>query len=89
MGALTLLPSAVSPSGDLWEFGLRPTASFSPLVVQPGQGTTLYLTITPSGPAGSTVSGDIYLDDANSLSQKGYTPTGDQLLVLPYHYTVG
>ncbi|GAB2713658.1 S8 family serine peptidase [Kitasatospora kifunensis] len=82
-------PSASSPSGDLWELGLHPNASFSPVVVQPGQSTTLYLNITPSGPAGSTVSGDIYLDDASSLSQNGYTPTGDQLLALPYHYTVG
>ncbi|MFI9272101.1 S8 family peptidase [Kitasatospora sp. NPDC052896] len=82
-------PSASSPSGDLWELGLHPNASFSPVVVQPGQSTTLYLNITPSGPAGSTVSGDIYLDDASSLSQNGYTPTGDQLVALPYHYTVG
>ena len=82
-------PSAGSPSGDLWELGLNPDANFSPVVVQPGHSATLYLDITPSGPAGSTVSGDIYVDDTSSLSQDGYTPTGDQLVALPYHYTVG
>ncbi|WP_329562238.1 S8 family serine peptidase [Kitasatospora sp. NBC_01266] len=82
-------PSATSPSGDLWELGLHPTAPFTPIVVQPGQSTTLYLNITPSGPTGSTVSGNLYLDDASSLSQNGYTPTGDQLLAFPYHYTIG
>jgi hypothetical protein len=81
--------SASSPSGDLWELGLNPTATFSPVVVQPGHSATLYLDITPSGPAGSTVSGNIYVDDSTSLSQDGYTPTGDQLVALPYHYTVG
>ncbi|QMU78105.1 S8 family serine peptidase [Streptacidiphilus sp. PB12-B1b] len=82
-------PSAVSPSGDLWELGLNPAATFSPVVVQPGHSATLYLDITPSGPAGSTVSGHIYVDDTSSYSQDGYTPTGDQLVALPYHYTVG
>ncbi|GAA1973138.1 S8 family serine peptidase [Kitasatospora viridis] len=82
-------PAASSPSGDLWELGVHPAASFNPVVVQPGQSTTLYLNVVPSGPAGSTVSGDIYLDDSSSLSQNGYTPTGDQLLAFPYHYTVG
>jgi hypothetical protein len=82
-------PSASSPSGDLWELGVDPSATFSPVVVQPGHSATLYLEVTPSGPAGSTVSGDIYLDDTSSLSQNGYTPTGDQLAALPYHYTVG
>ena len=82
-------PSASSPSGDLWQLGLNPNASFSPVVVQPGHSATLYLNLTPGGPAGSTVSGDIYVDDTSSLSQNGYTPTGDQLAALPYHYTVG
>ncbi|PWI44966.1 S8 family serine peptidase [Streptomyces sp. ICBB 8177] len=82
-------PWATSPSGDLWQLGANPDATFAPVVVQPGQSTTLYLDITPSGPAGTTVTGEIHLDDTTSLSQNGYTPTGDQLAVIPYHYTVG
>ena len=80
---------ATSPSGDLWLASVNPQVAFAPVVVQPGKSTTLTLTITPSGAAGSTVIGTIYLDDASSLSNNGYSPTGDQLVAIPYHYTVG
>jgi hypothetical protein len=82
-------PNATSPSGDLWLLGVDSQAAFAPVVVQPGQSTTLYLTLTPSGTAGSTVTGTIYLDDSSSLSNNGYSPTGDELAAIPYHYTVG
>jgi hypothetical protein len=80
---------AKSPTGDLWLLGVDPQAAFTPVIVQPGTSSTLYLTITPSGAPGSTVTGDIYLDDSSALSQNGYTPTGDELVAIPYHYTVG
>ena len=82
-------PNASSPSGDLWLTGVNPNAAFAPVVVQPGKSATLYLTITPSGPVGSTVTGTIYLDDDSALSENGPSPTGDELVALPYHYTVG
>jgi hypothetical protein len=77
--------TAQSPSGDLW----RSTTGFSPVIVQPGQSTTLYLTITPNAPAGTLVSGTLYLDDSSAVSQYGLSPSGNQLVGLPYHYTVG
>lgn len=82
-------PNATSPSGDLWLLGVTPKAPFAPVVVQPGKSATLYLTITPSGPAGSTVTGTIFLDDDSALSENGASPTGDELVAIPYHYTVG
>ena len=72
-------PNASSPSGDLWEQAVNPQAPFAPVVVQPGRSATLYLTITPSGAAGSTVTGTIYLDDDSALSNNGASPTGDEL----------
>jgi Subtilase family len=82
-------PNASSPSGDLWLRGVNPQAAFAPVVVQPGQSATLYLAITPSGPANSTVTGTIFLDDDSALSENGASPTGDELVAIPYHYTVG
>jgi hypothetical protein len=75
---------ARSPSGDLW----RQADGFAPVVVQPGQTTTLYLTIIPSAPSGTLVTGTLYLDDSTSFGQIGLSPTGDQLAALPYQYTV-
>jgi Subtilase family len=82
-------PAVASPSGDLWLQAVDPQAAFAPVIVQPGESATLYLTITPSGAAGSTVSGTLYLDDVSELSQYGYAPTGDELAAIPYQYTVG
>ena len=39
--------------------------------------------------AGTPVAGVLYLDDSSSLSNNGYTPTGDELAAFPYRYTVG
>ncbi|MCU1679431.1 MAG: Bacillopeptidase [Amycolatopsis sp.] len=75
---------AQSPSGDLW----RQTDGFAPVVVQPGRTSTLYLTIIPSAPSGTLVTGTLYLDDSTSLSQVGISPTGDQLAAMPYQYSV-
>jgi hypothetical protein len=76
-------PAAQSPSGDLWN------GEFHPVVVRPGQSTTLYLTIHPTGPVGSVADGDLFLDDSSALTQYGNSPSADQLAGLHYHYTVG
>ena len=78
-------PAATSPNGDIWQS----QNGFAPVIVQPGQSTTLYLTITPNAPSGSLVSGRLYLDDASQLTQYGTSPSGDELVALPYSYTVG
>jgi hypothetical protein len=59
-----------------------------PFTVPPGQSTTLYLTITPNAPSGSRVGGTLYLDDSSQVTQYGTSPSGDQLVALPYSYTV-
>ncbi|HEX4221326.1 MAG TPA: hypothetical protein VHZ97_03120, partial [Pseudonocardiaceae bacterium] len=77
-------PAASSPNGDIW----RSQNGFAPVIVQPGQSTTLYLTITPDAPSGTLVGGTLYLDDSSQVTQYGTSPSGDQLAALPYSYTV-
>jgi hypothetical protein len=78
-------PAAQSPSGDLW----LDSNAFRPAIAQPGQTTTLYLTVKPTAPAGTVVDGTLFLDDSSVLTQSGNSPRADQLAALPYHYTVG
>jgi hypothetical protein len=80
-------PALTSSTGDLWEQGAA--ASFAPVIVQPGQTTTLYAVITPTAAKGSVVSGVLYLDDSSALSNYGPSPSGDQLAAIPYTYRVG
>ncbi len=54
-----------------------------PVTLFPGQSTTIYVTITPSGPSGTVVKGTLYIDDFN-----GFTDGGDELAAFPYAYTI-
>ena len=81
--------SASSPVGDFWKFGVQPlnsSASYNLFTVNPGQTSTINLTVRPSGPAGTVVSGYLYIDDfVDSLQFL----SGSQLVMLPYKYTIG
>jgi hypothetical protein len=82
-------PAVTSQVGDFWEGSVNPNAPFSLFVIQPGQSATINVTITPSGAAGTVVSGNLYADvfDGNvpPYGQEG----GDELAALPYTYTIG
>jgi hypothetical protein len=80
-------PALTSSTGDLWEQGAA--AAFTPVIVQPGQTTTLYAVITPTARKGSVVRGVLYLDDSSAVTNDGPSPTGDQLAAIPYTYRVG
>ncbi len=82
-------PALTSSTGDLWEQGAAAQAAFAPVIVQPGQTTTLYAVITPTATAGSVVRGVLYLDDSSAVSNDGPSPSGDQLAAIPYTYRVG
>lgn len=90
-------PAVSSPTGDIWKTAVDPTAGGTPYLVEPGHTVTIPVTITPQGPAGTTVSGTLYVDDysainqqaAESLSNAGViVPSGSELAALPYTYTV-
>jgi hypothetical protein len=78
-----------SPTGDLWQTSANPAAPFNPVVVDPGQSATIPVTIKPSAPAGSTVTGTLYVDDASFLLYEFFNGlNGNDVTSVPYTYTV-
>jgi hypothetical protein len=78
-----------SPTGDLWETSANPSAPFNPVVVDPGQSVTIPVTIKPSAPSKSTVSGTLYVDDASFLLYEFFDGlNGNDVTSVPYTYTV-
>ena len=81
--------AVTSAPGDLWALSTNPSASFTPVTINPGQSATINVTITPDAAAGTVISGDLYVDDyASGVPPYGQL-TGDELVALPYEYTVG
>ena len=84
-------PAVTSDTGDVWSAAINPAATFSPLVLDPGQTGTMDVTITPSGPSGTVVSGNLYVDDfVSSVPPPAYgqPASGDELAAFAYTYTV-
>ena len=64
---------------------LAASASYNLFIVNPGQTRTINLTVKPTGPSGTVVSGILYVDDfVDSLQFL----SGSQLAALPYAYRV-
>jgi len=85
-------PAVTSDTGDIWLAATNPAATFSPIVIQPGQKATINVTITPSAAKGTVVSGFLYVDDFVSNVPPpayGQPVSGDELAAFPYEYTVG
>jgi hypothetical protein len=57
--------------------------SATPLTLKPGKRGTIMVTITPTGPRGTVIRGDLFIDSFDS-----FTDGGDELTNLPYHYTI-
>jgi hypothetical protein len=60
-----------------------PPPPTGPITLNPGQTGTIIVTITPSGDSGTTVRGTLYIDDFDF-----FTDGGDELVALPYTYTI-
>jgi hypothetical protein len=73
-----------SSTGDAWVLAVNASAPYKPLTLAPGQSGTITLTITPNAAKGTVVSGFIAVDTFNSA-----TTSGDELINIPYSYTVG
>ena len=81
-------PSTTSPTGDLMLTAVDTSTAITPVLLQPGASATVNVTITPSGPSGSTVHGTLYVDDAlNNVPPYGQL-SADEVSSLPYAYTV-
>ena len=74
-------PAVTSDTGDLWNPSIP---SYTPLSLQPNQSGTINLTFTPSGAPGTVVTGTLYVDTFNPG-----TAFGDEVVGLPYSYTIG
>ena len=81
--------AVTSPTGDLWQLSINPSAAFAPVTINPGQTATINVTITPNAAAGTVVSGHLYVDDTASAVPPYGQLTGDELSAIPYEYTVG
>ena len=73
-----------SSTGDIWAQTVKASAPYTPMTLGPGQSGTITLTITPSAPKGTVVRGFIGVDTFNQA-----TSSGDELINIPYSYTVG
>lgn len=73
-----------SSTGDGWARAVNASAAYTPLTLAPGQSGTITLTITPNEPKGTVVRGFIAVDTFNKA-----TDSGDELINIPYSYTVG
>jgi hypothetical protein len=73
-----------SSTGDAWALSFNAQAAYTPLTLAPGQSGTITVTITPNAPKGTVVSGFIAVDTFNKA-----TSSGDEIINIPYTYTVG
>jgi hypothetical protein len=83
--------AVTSQTGDLWLASTDPSQlnGLSPVFVGPGQTGTIPVTITPSGPSGSQVTGTLYVDDYNEVAFQGFfQPDGNDVAAIPYSYKV-
>jgi hypothetical protein len=83
-------PAVTTDGGDLWTsaFDLSVLNTFNPIIINPGQSAVINVTITPSGPSGTVVSGNLYINDfIGGVPPYGET-AGDELAALPYTYTI-
>jgi hypothetical protein len=88
-GSNPALASALRKAGQGGPLGLRAntaaaTAEPAPVTLAPGKSATISVTVTPGATKGSVVRGHLYVDTFNQ-----FTLGGDELIDLPYAYTVG
>jgi hypothetical protein len=81
--------AVTSPIGNFEADAVDPSAGFAVLTVNPGHSITIPVTITPRGPKGTVVRGNLFVDDLSFLTVLGSVPSGQELAGLPYQYTIG
>jgi len=90
-------PTISAPTGDLWLSSTNRNNGFTPYFVQPHQTITIPVTIKPRGPAGTVVSGTIYLSTVcfNSFLVNDndgvlpFYPASSDVAAFAYSYTIG
>jgi hypothetical protein len=78
-------PAVAAGTGDPLKAYVDASApAATPVTVAAGANGSITVTITPSGPRGSTVHGVLYLDTID-----GVTGSTDEVAAIPYTYTIG
>jgi hypothetical protein len=80
--------SVTSDTGDLMLAALNPAATISPLLLNPGQTGTIHVTITPPEAPAAVVSGTLYVDDYMADVPPYGQEGSDELIGIPYKYTI-
>ena len=89
-----------TPATDLWQGSVAPVGALRLITVQPGQTATIPVTITPSGAKGTVVTGTVFVDqlvvgstaalsDVDFADPAPTEPNADELVGIPYQYTIG
>lgn len=81
-------PAVTDTVGDFWLASIDPLTPFSPLTINPGKSGIIDITIKPAGRPGTVVRGDLYVDDAVQGVPPYGQATGDELVAIPYAYTI-
>ena len=93
-------PAVTSTATDLWTGSVSAVGALSLVTVQPGQTATIPVTITPSGAKGTVVRGTLFVDqlvvgatgvvnDINFADPDPTEPNANELVGIPYQYTIG
>lgn len=84
-------PAVTSSTGDFWLGALDPAKTVTPVTVAPGQTADIAVTITPTGKH-RVVHGTLFVSDLSLTVLSGgvlYSqPVGNDVVALPYTYTV-
>jgi hypothetical protein len=81
-------PAVTSPPGDFWQLSVDVALPFTPVTVRPGKSTVIHVTIRPTGKPGTVVRGDLYVDDYLPGVPPYGQQTADELVAIPYAYTI-
>ncbi len=82
-------PTMTSSTGDMWSSFNGLSKGFSPAYLDPGQSTTITVSVAPTAMPGTVVSGTLYVDDYSLAGSFNFDlPNGDELAAIPYSYTV-
>jgi hypothetical protein len=77
--------AVTSSTGDHWLLSTQPKPpAFNPVTIDPSGHGTITVTINPQAAKGTVVSGFLYVDDTTVANN-----AGDELIAIPYTYTVG
>ena len=85
----TFDPWMTSSTGDMWTAFNGLSATFAPVYLAPGASATITVTVAPTGPPGTHVSGTLFVDDytLGTAFINGFVES-DELAAIPYSYTV-